>query len=126
NDPPRDSELADFHLVVQQTPQFLADITGMISQATDIIERLVKARTQILSHLQDAKSLIHPIRRLPSEILGEIFQHCVPTWALRPPKDSQYDSLDPRYSPWTLSHVCHLWRHIVTTSPYLWSHLSLH
>ncbi|KAJ7447286.1 hypothetical protein B0H11DRAFT_1696955, partial [Mycena galericulata] len=58
-----------------------------------------------------------PVRRIPSEILAEIFKFCV--------KDSlllgrDYSIDNPRVAPLVLSHVCSLWRAIAIKTPRLW------
>ncbi|KAF9016220.1 hypothetical protein BDZ89DRAFT_1166366, partial [Hymenopellis radicata] len=76
NHPPLDVELADFRLVVDKSPEILQDLDEKIAQARETLDHLIQARTQAELHLADAKSLLHPIRRLPNEIISEIFFHC--------------------------------------------------
>ncbi len=63
---------------------------------------------------QQLKSISAPIRRLPRDILLEIFSLC------RPGPDDM-PRLAARDYPWTLGHICHWWRDIVHSSPTLWS-----
>jgi hypothetical protein len=70
-----------------------------------IIERIEE-----LQQLNDHdRSLIAPIRKLPAELLGYVFQHHV----------------DLDNSPWVLTFVSKSWRHTAITTPALWVHLSL-
>jgi hypothetical protein len=55
------------------------------------------------------RSLIAPIRKLPAELLGHIFQH--------------YVDLD--HSPWVFILVSRGWRHTAITTPSLWVNLLL-
>ena len=50
-------------------------------------------------------------KRLPPEILSEIFVRCLP----------EKTSFDPLLAPTVLTHVCHDWRTIALNSPRLWS-----
>ncbi len=63
---------------------------------------------------QQLESISAPIRRLPRDILLEIFSLC------RPDPDHK-PRLAARDYPWTLGHICHWWRDIVHSSPTLWS-----
>ncbi|KDQ49229.1 hypothetical protein JAAARDRAFT_43019 [Jaapia argillacea MUCL 33604] len=82
--------------------------------------RQLRAQLQILEERRDVaqgrclnlKSLSAPIRRLPSDILLEIFSHTL--W---------YGSADPIYDPFPLllTHVCSYWRHLALSTPTLWS-----
>ncbi|KAK0497464.1 hypothetical protein EDD18DRAFT_154884 [Armillaria luteobubalina] len=56
---------------------------------------------------QRLESISPPIRRLPRDILLEIF-----SLSSSPPPDT-------KHYPWNLSHVCHWWRDIVHSSPKL-------
>ncbi|KAK0444703.1 hypothetical protein EV421DRAFT_2034743 [Armillaria borealis] len=57
---------------------------------------------------EQLESISAPIRRLPRDILLEIFS-------------LSFRQEDARCYPWTLGHVCHWWRDIVHSSPTLWS-----
>ncbi|KAK0448661.1 hypothetical protein EV421DRAFT_1477420 [Armillaria borealis] len=95
----------------------LADIDKKIAAARHLLHFLLTERDQIASNLSDAKILAHPVRRLPDDILGEIFSHCVP--ALDAEMTSS--SLDPRQAPWTLSQICTSWRRVALRTGRLWS-----
>ncbi|KAL5535032.1 hypothetical protein ACEPAF_3123 [Sanghuangporus sanghuang] len=56
---------------------------------------------------------------LPSEILVEIFSRCLPTDYVRL---STHPQLLP---PFTFTRVCPLWRHLVLSTPRLWSRIVL-
>ncbi|PBK66851.1 hypothetical protein ARMSODRAFT_1086639 [Armillaria solidipes] len=57
---------------------------------------------------EQLESISAPIRRLPRDILLEIFS-------------LSFRQEDARYYPWTLGHICHWWKDIVHSSPTLWS-----
>ncbi|KAF9029367.1 hypothetical protein BDZ89DRAFT_950595, partial [Hymenopellis radicata] len=120
--PPLDVELADFRLVAENAPEILQDLDEKIVLAKEMLDNLVRARSQAESHLADAKSLIHPMRSLPYEVVAEIFSHCVPTWTMN---NASTHSLDPRLAPWTLTRVCFRWRHIALSLPNLWTYIGL-
>ncbi|KAF8879172.1 hypothetical protein CPB85DRAFT_1207272, partial [Mucidula mucida] len=100
----------------------LQDLDEKIVLAKETLDNLVWARSQAESHVADAKSLIHPMRSLPYDVLSEIFSHCVPSWAMN---ERSATSLDLRTAPWTLTRVCFRWRHIALSSPNLWTYIGL-
>ncbi|KAF8215113.1 hypothetical protein K438DRAFT_1800738 [Mycena galopus ATCC 62051] len=60
--------------------------------------------------------MLSPIRRLPPEILGEIFSLVVSTMfrAYLPPPETQH-------APWLLTRVCRHWSAVALANPALWS-----
>ncbi|KAF9018939.1 hypothetical protein BDZ89DRAFT_1209560, partial [Hymenopellis radicata] len=126
NLPPRDSELLEFRHIVDSGPETLSGLDQQIAQVRELLDKLLLARGQAESHLNDAKALVHPIRAMPSELLLDIFTFCIPCWFSSHNLDSEKtDSLDPRQPPWTLTRVCRLWRQLAIGCPLLWAYLEL-
>ncbi len=76
----------------------------------------------VLKSLEHHKSIFAPIRRLPRDILLEIFHSVCDSWRRDAEKDdSTYDSLDMAGPLWVLGRVCGLWRDILHTSPASWA-----
>ncbi|KAF9012165.1 hypothetical protein BDZ89DRAFT_1224236 [Hymenopellis radicata] len=121
NHPPLDVELPAFHEVVETTPAALAALDLKIAQARELLENLLSAHQQALSHFEDAKALLHPMRSIPNELLANIFSHCV----LKCHDDGDPDALDPRAAPWLFTRVCSRWRNFAVNSPQLWTYLLL-
>ncbi|KAJ7140367.1 hypothetical protein C8R46DRAFT_1135514 [Mycena filopes] len=66
-------------------------------------------------------AILSPLRRMPAEILSEIFSSTLPSdWELL--RRGKFDVND---SPWTLSHTCSRWRTIALTSSLLWSFIAI-
>ncbi|KAF8872280.1 hypothetical protein BD779DRAFT_349309 [Infundibulicybe gibba] len=53
--------------------------------------------------------------RLPLEVLGEIFLHCLPP--------GKWGSFSARHAPWLLTKVCRSWREVALSTSLLWSKL---
>ncbi|KAJ7833838.1 hypothetical protein B0H14DRAFT_2514755 [Mycena olivaceomarginata] len=70
----------------------------------DVIAR----RERALRSIAAWKVVLSPVRRLPCEVLSEIFVFCVVP-ALRSRSTS---ADDPREPPILMSHVCALWRNV--------------
>ncbi|KAI5835149.1 hypothetical protein K523DRAFT_261328, partial [Schizophyllum commune Tattone D] len=75
-----------------------------------IQERVNALRRQIEIH----DALVHPCRRLPAEILSEVFLLAVP--------DNWHEKLVGRRTL-NFAQVCHLWRNVALTTPRLWTTL---
>ncbi|KIM25299.1 hypothetical protein M408DRAFT_212138 [Serendipita vermifera MAFF 305830] len=68
-----------------------------------------KAQTRIAAwknEIQDRRAWIAPVRKLPTEILAQIFVY--------------YSSFS-RLAPITITEVCHFWRQVIFTTPQAWS-----
>ncbi len=75
----------------------------------------------ILKSLENRKSIYAPIRRLPRDILIEIFHSVCDSWRLDVEEDIERDSLDMTGPLWVLGSVCGLWRDILHISPTSWA-----
>ncbi|KAF9050484.1 hypothetical protein BJ165DRAFT_1458329 [Panaeolus papilionaceus] len=68
--------------------------------------------SQVDRFITDHKAVISPLRRLPPELLQEIFGH----WHSWPSRWTKWG-----YLPWVLGHVCQTWRQIALNTPTLWN-----
>ncbi|PBK85888.1 hypothetical protein ARMGADRAFT_973226, partial [Armillaria gallica] len=110
---------------IRNSKDILVDLNSRISEAQDILNHLSRECTQAASNLRDAKASLHPIQRLPDEVLKHLFITCT-----RSPEACVYDSvygdcLDENAFPWTLSQTCRRWRKITLETSRLWSHIDL-
>jgi len=64
---------------------------------------------QIERHLVRQREFVAPVKRLPSEVLSEIFM-------------IQVDCGD---SPWTLLRVCRLWKVVASSTSHIWRHIQI-
>ncbi|THU82468.1 hypothetical protein K435DRAFT_555622, partial [Dendrothele bispora CBS 962.96] len=71
---------------------------------------------RIYRRIDQCRSLLAPIRKLPPEVLGRIFRLvCI--------ENSAAAEIDCPAAH--LSHVCAGWRDLARTTPSLWSHISI-
>ncbi|KAJ7355823.1 hypothetical protein DFH08DRAFT_689790 [Mycena albidolilacea] len=75
-------------------------------------------RTDLLKSVKTHKAILAPVRRLPSEILGEIFLFVLSaTFRLstvaKPPMT--------QHAPWLFTRICRHWSAVALTTPALWS-----
>ncbi|KAK0458253.1 uncharacterized protein EV420DRAFT_1748207 [Desarmillaria tabescens] len=108
------------HIKVSLVKSAILAIEGDIQSIDDRMDHLEALKTHLLAKRSHAaaelakyRSFIAPVRRLPNEILSEIFSFTCTVMS---------DSVDVvNGAPWVLSRVCSLWRSICLSSSRLWS-----
>ncbi|KAF7336857.1 F-box domain-containing protein [Mycena venus] len=117
NEIPEGSEIPFILSVVSETDSRLASLDDAISKLRAQLEPLEKARASLLSYRTQNNAILSPLRKMPPELLGEIFSWTLPSFS---------DELDRRQSnlaesPWVLTHVSSSWRAVAHSTPSLWS-----
>ncbi|KAJ3530262.1 hypothetical protein NMY22_g8651 [Coprinellus aureogranulatus] len=92
---------------------FLIGPTEELTAIDTQIEALVKRRSELRQGVDSHKSLLHPVRNIPSEILREIFCNTLPERHCPPMTFSD--------APLSLTAVSRKWRDIALTTPRLWA-----
>ncbi|KAF9042227.1 hypothetical protein BJ165DRAFT_1529669 [Panaeolus papilionaceus] len=95
----------------------LHELQGRIRVQELTLTALKRRYDDINRALSIHEPILAPIRRLPDDMLEEIFYHCLPTTRNPRPFVSE--------SPLLLTLVCKRWRYIALASPPLWSMLHL-
>lgn len=107
---PSTSQESAIQKTILEWQQNLANMDAKIARLTTTLDELRQNRTAIDRYVKDHESIIlSPIRRLPVEILGEIFA----TYT----KDE--------YAPWLLMRVCIGWRDVALATPKVWATIVL-
>ncbi|KAL0062364.1 hypothetical protein AAF712_010775 [Marasmius tenuissimus] len=98
----------------------LEDLNLRIQELSTSLASLKKERAREAERNRLYISILHPIRRLPPELLTEIFR--IRTYN---GVDLQWKnfpgSLDTRKVPWVLGQVCRTWRLVAESTPDLWA-----
>jgi hypothetical protein len=117
NEPPVDSDIPLIHSVVSETAMHLARLDAKIADLQFQLQALEAERRTTSISLEKNVAILSPLRRMPPEVLCEIF-----LWSL-PSFNSAVNrvSLDANESPWVLAQISHLWRAIAVSTPRLWS-----
>ncbi|PBK64241.1 hypothetical protein ARMSODRAFT_962420 [Armillaria solidipes] len=132
NKSPLEFEKQDLVETAARGPQFLDEFDEKIAATRQLLDFLVSERDQAASNISDAKSLLHPVRRLPDDVLRAVFRACTksPGQAfdgelaiLVPTVD--IESVQPNQLPWTVSCVCQQWRTVAIQTAELWSFIEL-
>jgi hypothetical protein len=102
-------------ITIASAEKDLLALDAGLDHLDDIKGRLV-ARRKLLLHYRAANlSLIAPIRRLPAEILSQVFLQCIPEESIFLAKTA----------PLVLSQVCRQWREVALSNQLLWNTLTL-
>ncbi|KAJ7498110.1 hypothetical protein B0H11DRAFT_832861 [Mycena galericulata] len=117
NEPPGDAESAYIRAVTAKIHARLTRLYDEISYFHPRLKELEEERDSLREYRAQNTAVLSAMRRMPPEILGEIF-----SWAL----PSVDEALDRRWfaaqgSPWALTHVSSRWRVIAISIPSLWS-----
>ncbi|KAJ7131390.1 hypothetical protein C8R44DRAFT_774763 [Mycena epipterygia] len=109
NDVPHDSEIPAIRQIIAENQSNLQiDVlrnTEELIRERDEREECVRKHTAVLS----------PIRRVPPEVMGQIFALTLP-WHTKRVGDETM--LSP---PWRLGHISRTWRHWALADPFLWT-----
>ncbi|KAK0475967.1 hypothetical protein EDD18DRAFT_1366703 [Armillaria luteobubalina] len=113
NAPPTPFQTKRHEATLSEIPDRVPELDSLIDSTTSLLRYLTKDRNQA-----NAK-ILSPFRRLPPELLGEIFIWCSSLYG------KHRRCLDPRALHWTLSHVCRKWRSVAVGTPEIWSRIIL-
>ncbi|KAJ7654601.1 hypothetical protein DFH06DRAFT_1474504 [Mycena polygramma] len=118
NEPPEGSDLAFIHSVVSETEKRLTCLDDDITKLQKTLNQLEELRVLLSRYRAQNRAILSPLRRLPTEVLSEIFLWTSPTVG----EDARTGSkLDVGASPWVLTHINARWRAIALSTPSLWS-----
>ena len=97
----------------------LTELHPVTSKAlTKLNCEICRTRQFIIEH----EAILSTIRRIPIDILEDIFVHTLPTLGFPVSEPSNvYFAFSER--PWALSHVCQLWRMIAVSCSIMWKDL---
>ncbi|KAJ7236067.1 hypothetical protein B0H12DRAFT_1027081, partial [Mycena haematopus] len=94
----------------------VVDLDASITEAEHLLAKLRSRREHSIEDIRRGRAILSVIRRLPSDILGEIFPYTVPDYV--PRNHRATDS-----SPWVYGRVCSRWRTLSLSLPTLWSRI---
>ena len=95
----------------------LAFVESIMNRVHDVHQQFLDKHDQILASMRAHQGLTSCIRRLPPEILSEIFLRCLPS--------ETYIIPEKRTAPLLLVGVCSGWRKAALRTPRLWCSLSV-
>ena len=117
NDIPSESTIREVKESLKAPLIELQEIEIEIQRLYELVETTKIKRKTIQKRIDDLNIILSPVRRLPPDVLHEIFFHCLPTH--RNPIMSSSES------PVLLTQICSSWRAIALSSPRIWSKIHI-
>ncbi|KAG8216697.1 hypothetical protein J3R82DRAFT_6904 [Butyriboletus roseoflavus] len=96
----------------------MANVDSAIQKLAAIRAKLEENSAHARQSLLAYRALTSPATRIPPEVLGEVFYHCLSKTPYITPRDVE--------SPIVLTQVCRRWRAVAISTPRLWSSLSIY
>lgn len=99
---------------------FLSDPLIELLRLDDEIAKyngLLAKREELSQIISSHRALLSPARRLPPELVKEIFLFCLP--------EQRKAAMSSSEAPVLLGRICSAWRHISLTTPQLWSSIHI-
>ncbi|KAJ6580756.1 hypothetical protein B0H19DRAFT_982308, partial [Mycena capillaripes] len=121
NEAPEDAEIPFIQSVIWNTDSPLAHLDAEILKLQEKLMQLEEERTSLSGYIARNKAILSPIRRIPPEVLGEVF-----SWTLPSITDAlSRGRFDMEASPWVLTQICSRWRAISLSTSSLWSCITI-
>jgi hypothetical protein len=117
NDAPLPAEERQYTVAREQARTRLRDVDERIKALKEQLEALDQEREEILSDIGHTSKILHPVRKIPPEILRRIFLLSV--------DDFPVNTLHPSWMPRIISQVCSRWRNVASSFPGLWSQIGI-
>lgn len=119
-DPPTLATIAEAKKSLEVQQQSLRELSEKIQSAQDTLSRYIRETQYAITEMEKERGIleekvtitlayISPIKRLPAELLREIFY---------------FNFEEYPCCAWVLSAVCRMWRKLVLSMPILWSKAS--
>ncbi|KAJ7743324.1 hypothetical protein B0H16DRAFT_1009803 [Mycena metata] len=114
---PSDEEIIDIRTLLIEPKSRLKRIDDKIADLQKAIDSLTEERASVKSFVDAHDALLSPLRRLPLDIIQEIFVACLPTH-----RNCVMSTVE---APLLLGRICSSWRAIVLSTPRLWARLHI-
>ncbi|KAJ6573521.1 hypothetical protein DFH09DRAFT_1152034 [Mycena vulgaris] len=112
---PSDEEAIAIQTLLVEPTLRLQRLDDDIADLREALEKLADERERLCAYVDAHKALISPVRRLPLDIIHEIFIACIPTH-----RNCVMSAVE---APVLLGRICSSWRTISLSTPRLWSKL---
>ncbi|KAJ6464727.1 hypothetical protein C8R47DRAFT_1326640 [Mycena vitilis] len=121
NEVPSDSEIPLVREVISSAQDRLNTLETQIRNLEVALSTLVQRRDETRQELHEHRAILHPVRRVPSELVCDIF-----ALALDDPDDMNNMFHASGYtSPWYLGQICGSWRHWAAAYQSLWNRITI-
>ncbi|KAG7439185.1 uncharacterized protein BT62DRAFT_856377, partial [Guyanagaster necrorhizus] len=93
----------------------LLELDSSISELQMELKSLIHTRSELQWSMEHSTEILNPVRRLPEDMLHEIFTYCLSN--LTPSRTSFHCANSP---PWILGMVYRMWGQTMLLFPQLW------
>ncbi|KAJ7926307.1 hypothetical protein B0H13DRAFT_2653879 [Mycena leptocephala] len=114
---PSEDECRRIYDLVNPRKEELLETIDEIARLQVSLDRMVRKRDSLQGFVDSHLALVSGARRLPHDILGEIFTTSLP--------ENDYAPMDSAESPLLISHICSGWRRLALSMPLLWASLRI-
>ncbi|KAJ7114107.1 hypothetical protein C8R44DRAFT_881652 [Mycena epipterygia] len=112
---PKDEEVAEINALLVEPTLRLERLADEIADMQKALDKLTTERDSLAAYVADHMTLLSPVRRLPLDIIQEIFVACIPT--------HRNCVMSASEAPVLLGRICSSWRAISLSTPRLWASL---
>ncbi|KAF7374450.1 hypothetical protein MSAN_00329100 [Mycena sanguinolenta] len=109
---PSDPEVLEIRALLAEPEIQLARIDAQIEKMETALAQLKAQRASLKRPIDAHKVLLSPIRRIPHDVLVEIFLACLPS--------KHHALIDPTQAPMLLGRICRHWSSVAYSTPMLW------
>ncbi|KAF7376850.1 hypothetical protein MSAN_00102500 [Mycena sanguinolenta] len=110
---PVHEEILEINALLVEPTLRLKGLDDEITKLQKAIDKLAEERSRVAVYIEAHKALLSPVRRLPLDIIQELFVACLPT--------HRNCVMSASEAPLLLGRICSSWRAILLSTPQLWS-----
>ncbi|KAJ6586384.1 hypothetical protein DFH09DRAFT_1359723 [Mycena vulgaris] len=114
---PQDAEITEIKALIIEPGLRLKCLDDEITDLQQALDKLKEEHSKLGTYIEGHMALISPARRLPLDIIQEIFLACIPT--------HRNCVMSATEAPVLLGLICSSWRTISLLTPRLWSSLHI-
>ncbi|KAJ7472634.1 hypothetical protein FB451DRAFT_1558820 [Mycena latifolia] len=114
---PSDAECQRIHELLVGPRKEVDKISDEIDHLQSLINELAGKRAHLTEFIDEHLALVSPARRLPEDVVAEIFTATLPS--------DRNAVMSGAESPLLLCHVCRAWRRLALATPCLWTTLHI-
>ncbi|KAJ6507432.1 hypothetical protein C8R47DRAFT_966800 [Mycena vitilis] len=114
---PSDREVLEISNILVEPRQRLKQLDDKIANLQKAMDELAEEREGVQAFVSAHSALISPLRRMPLDIIQEIFLACLPT--------HRNCVMSASEAPVLLGRICSSWRAISLSTPRLWASLHI-
>ncbi|KZP14339.1 hypothetical protein FIBSPDRAFT_114027 [Athelia psychrophila] len=117
NHAPTTTESQHVKAIISEKQGHLAQLESEIERLRSLLDPLLRTRDETKQFLSAHVNILSPARRMPAEIWSDIFTKCLP--------DEEHAPIDCTQAPLLLTQICRAWRSFASSTPQLWSSISV-